>query len=264
MIKAGRLSLALILTLTVSMAMRAAEQSSQSQTQTMQLQNRNGIERIELQSGEGTPKHAVIWLHGLGATADDFVPVVPHLGLDAGRPVRFVFPQAPDRPITINGGMRMPGWYDIKGIRIEDKQDAEGMADSAALLARLIDEQVASGIPSNHILLFGFSQGGAVVYHQGLRHPQRLAGLACLSTYLPFANTLANEASEANRATPIVVHHGTMDAVVPIALGQRSVATLEELGYSVYWQDYPMAHEVNMQQIETLGAWINKVFLATE
>lgn len=256
----GLVSLTLNTTISAAGHATSSKSTLQLPTNNMQLQTQNGIARIELQTGEGTPEHAIIWLHGLGATADDFVPVVPHLGLAADRPIRFVFPQAPDRPITINGGMRMPGWYDIKGVSIQDKQDVDGMVESASLLAHLIDEQVARGVASRNILLFGFSQGGAVVYHQGLRHPQPLGGLACLSTYLPFAEMLANEASEANRSTPILVHHGSMDAVVPMTMGQASVAALKQLGYAVHWQQYPMAHEVSMEQIRALGAWVNSVY----
>ncbi len=234
--------------------------SAQTQSQAMTLKTINNISRIELQHGAGEPDSAIIWLHGLGATADDFVPIVPHLGLSKDLSIKFVFPQAPDRPITINGGMRMPGWYDIKGVNIEDKQDAEGMAESAATLASLIAELQAQGIPSTRIMVFGFSQGGAVAYHQALRHPEPLAGLVCLSTYLPFAETLAEQAHTANKGIPILVNHGSYDPVVPVAMGEASVSELKRLGYTVEWRQYPMEHQVVMEQIQALGEWINAGF----
>lgn len=254
------LTVVCILSLITISSYLKAEPQHHNQANTMQLKTINDISRIELQSGEGTPEHAIIWLHGLGATADDFVPIIPHLGLAADRPIKFVFPQAADRPITVNGGMRMPGWYDIKGLSIQDKQDAQGMAESAAIVAKLIDELIDQGIPSTNILLFGFSQGGAVVYHQGLRHPQQLAGLACLSTYLPFAEDVATQASDANKSIPILVNHGSFDAVVPVSMGEASVATLKALGCSVEWQQYPMEHQVMMEQIEALGKWIDSIY----
>lgn len=223
---------------------------------TMQI-NPNSIELIH---GDGDVQHAVIWLHGLGATANDFPPVVPELGLPKQRAIRFVFPQAPDRPITINGGMRMPGWYDIKGMDIKDKQDAEGMADSHALLEQLIQAQIDLGVPSQHIIIAGFSQGGAVAYFTGLRTPHRLAGILALSTYLPFAQQSEAEHSAVNLSTPIFASHGSFDPVVPLTLGETSVAQLKSLGYAVQWQVYPMEHNVIMPQIKDIGEWINGVF----
>lgn len=215
---------------------------------------------IELIHGEGTPTHCIIWLHGLGASATDFPPIVPELGLSKGRTIRFIFPQAPDRAITINGGMRMPGWYDIKGVNIEDKQDEVGMAESQTLLDSLIEAQVSSGIASENIMLAGFSQGGAVTYFTGVRSKRKLAGLLTLSTYLPFDQDTKAEQSGINIGTPIFASHGNHDGVVPIAMGQRSVSVLTELGYSVKWQTYPMEHQVVMAQIQDIGAWINEVF----
>lgn len=216
--------------------------------------------RIELTFGQGDPQHAVIWLHGLGATADDFPPIVPELGLDDSRAIQFVFPQAPTRPITINAGMQMPGWYDIKGMDIADKQDAVGMSESQAIVTALIKELVERGFATDNIILAGFSQGGAVIYHTGLRYPQALAGLLALSTYLPFAQNVEAERAAANRQIPIFASHGSVDPVVPIQLGRGSVDALEALGYEVQWQTYPMEHQVSMQQIQDIGAWINRVF----
>lgn len=215
---------------------------------------------IELVHGSGTPTHAVIWLHGLGATANDFPPIVPELGLKNSPSIRFIFPQAHDRPITINGGMSMPGWYDIKGINIEDKQDADGMAESHAMVEGLLDGLVESGIPSQNIILAGFSQGGAVTYFTGVRTQHELAGMLTLSTYLPFDSDTKDQQSGVNKQTPILACHGTHDGVVPMALGEMSVNTLKDLGYAVRWETYPMEHQVVMPQIKDIGQWINMVF----
>ncbi len=215
---------------------------------------------IELIHGSGQPTHAVIWLHGLGATANDFPPIVPELGLSQNRVIRFVFPQAPDRPITINGGMVMPGWYDIKGMDIADKQDAVGMTESQATLDRLIDEQIALKISAGNIIIAGFSQGGAVAYHVGVRSNHKLGGILALSTYIPFSEQVATEHSKVNIQTPILANHGTHDPVVPIQLGQASADLLVDLGYLIKWQTYPMEHQVVMEQIKDVGAWINQTF----
>lgn len=215
---------------------------------------------INLVFPEGQAKHAVIWLHGLGASSNDFPPVVTELGLDQNRPIQFVFPQAPNRPITINGGMVMPGWYDIKGVSIEDKQDALGMSESQATLESLIQEQVDRGVPSENIIIAGFSQGGAVVYHTGVRSQHRLAGMLTMSTYLPFANDVGNEKSDVNQATPIFASHGSLDQMVPIILGKTSAEKLSNLGYQVKWQSYAMEHNVVIEQLKDIGMWINSVF----
>lgn len=215
---------------------------------------------IVLMHGNGEPEHAVIWLHGLGATANDFPPIVPELGLDAARPIRFIFPQAPDRAITINGGMRMPGWYDIKGLDIGDKQDEVGMAESSELLEALIQAQVAQGIPSHNIIIAGFSQGGAVVYHTGIRTQHKLAGMLALSTYMPFAELVEQAQSGINKSTPIFASHGNFDPVVPVALGKQSADILSQHGYAVHWQAYPMEHNVIMEQIKEIGDWINQQY----
>ena len=215
---------------------------------------------IELVYGEGNVEHAVIWLHGLGASANDFPPVVPELGLDQHRAVRFIFPQAPNRPITINGGMSMPGWYDIKGMSIDDKQDAVGMAESQRLLNKLVDQQVEQGVPSENIIIAGFSQGGAVAYHTALRSELKFAGVLALSTYLAFASDLATQRHEANNQTAILVNHGSNDQVVPMDLAEMSVGVLQELGYQVDYKTYPMEHQVVMEQIKDIGLWINQRF----
>lgn len=220
----------------------------------------NQDKTIELIHGSGEVNHAIIWLHGLGASSSDFPPIVPELGLDNQRAIRFVFPQAPDRPITVNGGMVMPGWYDIKGIRIEDKQDAQGMQESQAMLEALVQQQVSLGVPSRNIIIAGFSQGGAVAYHTFVRSQHEFAGMLNLSTYLPFAQNVSVEQSKVNVASPVFASHGIQDPVVPIELGEMSVKALRDLGYSVQWQTYPMEHQVVMPQIKDIGRWINKVF----
>jgi len=217
---------------------------------------------IELIHGQGEPTHAIIWLHGLGATANDFPPIVPQLGLAADRTIRFIFPQAPDRPITINGGMRMPGWYDIKGLSIADKQDAVGMAESQETLNKIIASQVQAGIASNRIIVAGFSQGGAVAYFTAVRSEHTLAGVLALSTYLPFAENTQSEQTAKNIATPFLANHGTFDPVVPIELGKTSVDVLQELGYEIEWKTYSMEHNVVPEQIRNIGNWIDTVFSA--
>lgn len=207
-----------------------------------------------------SPTHAVIWLHGLGATADDFVPVIPYLGLAKSLAVHFVFPQAPDRPITVNGGYVMPGWYDIKGMDITDKEDLLGMTQSQTMLEGLIQEQVAKGIPSSNIILAGFSQGGAVAYYTGIRSSQKLAGILALSTYLPFLRNAEAEHSKVNLTCPILAMHGRSDPVVPLSAGKLSADGLTALGYQVVWREYAMEHTVIPEQLEDIGIWINAVF----
>ncbi|MCL4167070.1 UNVERIFIED_CONTAM: hypothetical protein GTU68_026087, partial [Idotea baltica] len=202
---------------------------------------------------------AIIWLHGLGASSSDFPPVVPELGLSDEKTIRFIFPQAPNRPITINGGMVMPGWYDIKGMALEQKQDAEGMAESQETLEAFIDSEMDRGIPSENIIVAGFSQGGAVAYHTGVRCKHKLAGILALSTYLPFHDQVEAEKSGVNMKTPIFAHHGTYDPVVPIHLGKMSADKLVELGYPVEWKEYPMQHQVMLPQIRDIGEWVNSV-----
>lgn len=214
------------------------------------------IERIY---GAAEPTHAVIWLHGLGATADDFVPVIPYLGLASSLGVRFVFPQAPNRPITINGGHVMPGWYDIKGTDITDKEDLPGMTESRTTLEGLVDEQIKRGIPSTNIVLAGFSQGGAVAYYTAVRSQHKLGGLLALSTYLPFLAQLSAEHSGVNKSTPILAMHGNADPVVPLQAGKLSADGLVALGYPVEWRVYSMEHNVIPEQLTDIGVWLNSI-----
>lgn len=213
------------------------------------------LKYIELETNPN-PTAAVIWLHGLGASGHDFEPVVPELGLPTDAAVRFLFPHAPELPVTINGGMIMPAWYDIKGMNIDRVVDTEQLKVSAAAVARMIDREIERGIPAANIVIAGFSQGGAVAYELGLSYPQRLAGILALSTYFATANTV--EPSKANAGLPINVYHGTFDPVVPEALGRRSVEQLEVMGFQPRYETYPMEHSVCLEEIQDIGRFIEQ------
>ena len=200
---------------------------------------------------------AVIWLHGLGASGHDFEPVVPQLGLDGSRGVRFVFPHAPKRPVTVNGGYIMPAWYDIFEMSIERKIDTDQIMHSAEQIGALIERELANGIAADKIVIAGFSQGGAVAYQTALSYPKRLAGLMALSTY--FATDSSIDYSAANSDLPILIQHGTHDPVVPTQLGERAYTLLKDKQYPVNYLTYPMAHQVCMAQIEDIGQWLNRV-----
>ncbi len=205
---------------------------------------------------------SVIWLHGLGADGRDFVPIVPELGLPAEPAIRFVFPHAPVRAVTLNMGMRMRAWYDIKTLTAEGRADEEGIRESVALLERYIAAERASGIASERIVIAGFSQGGAIALHGGLRHPERLAGILALSAYVPLADMLSAELSDANRATKILMCHGQQDPVLPVALGVQARNALQAWGYSVEWKEYPMQHQVCLPEINAVATWIRGVLPA--
>ncbi len=205
-----------------------------------------------------TPQYAVIWLHGLGADGHDFEPLVPQLGQVGGPSLRFVFPHAPVRPISINGGMRMRAWYDIYGFGPDAPQDETGMAESTQRIGQLIQEQARHGIVEENIFLAGFSQGGAVAIATALCYPQRLAGLIALSTYLPNAQTLARDASSANAALPVFMAHGQIDPVLPYLLGIAARDGLQALGHAVDWHAYSMAHQVISAEIADLRAWLSR------
>jgi phospholipase/carboxylesterase len=210
------------------------------------------MEAIQIETGRN-PQAAVIWLHGLGADGHDFEPIVPELEL--AKPVRFVFPHAPIRPVTINNGMRMRAWYDIY-------QFGGGREDEAGLRAsqKLVEELIrAQGMPANKIVLAGFSQGGAIVLQAGLRQAERLAGIMALSCYLPIAATVAAERAEANKDVPIFMAHGRYDDVIPIQRAQQSREFLGKLGYAVDWHEYPMPHSVCPQEIGDISAFLAKV-----
>jgi phospholipase/carboxylesterase len=216
------------------------------------------LETIEIETGE-RPDACVIWLHGLGADGNDFVPIVNELALPAGRPIRFVFPHAPMMPVTINGGYVMRAWYDVSFDGVEKRADEAGIRASQAGIEKLIAREKARGIEARRTVLAGFSQGGAITLQTGLRHAQALAGLMVLSSYLPLAASLAAERAAANLATPIFMAHGREDPVIPIELAERSAAQLSALGHAVDWHDYAMEHSVCMPEIADLSAWLNKV-----
>jgi len=202
------------------------------------------------------PSHSVIWLHGLGADGNDFAPIVPEL-VPAGAPaLRFVFPHAPLRPITINNGMSMRGWYDIVGFDLNARQDEEGIRASIETVKALIERENARGVPTERIVLGGFSQGGAIALSAGLRLDQKLAGIVVLSAYLPLAAQLAAERSAANAAVPIFWGHGSADPVVTYPRGEQSRQALAQLGYQVDWHSYPMAHQVCPPELADLRQWL--------
>jgi phospholipase/carboxylesterase len=219
------------------------------------------LEAIEIETGSN-PTAAIVWMHGLGADGNDFVPIVRELKLAATPAVRFVFPHAPMRPVTINNGYVMRAWYDVTYGDLEGKSkrpDETGVRASEKEIVKLLAREQARGIDSEKIVLAGFSQGGALALQTGLRYPEKLAGIMALSTYLPLPETLAGEASKANRRTPIFMAHGTQDPVVSYAWGSTSRQMLEDLGYPVEWHDYPMQHSVCLDEVNDVGAWLKKV-----
>jgi phospholipase/carboxylesterase len=211
-------------------------------------------EAVEIESAP-SPDAAVIWLHGLGADGHDFEPVVPELRLPPQLRVRFVFPHAPVRPVTINMGMPMRAWYDILQMG-GSQEDEAGIRASQALLQALIEREKVRGVDPRRIVLAGFSQGGAIVLQTGLRYAERLAGILALSTYLPLAGKLAAERSAANRDLPVFMAHGTHDPMIGIPRARESRAALEILGYPVQWQEYAMAHSVCGEEIADIAAWL--------
>jgi phospholipase/carboxylesterase len=204
----------------------------------------------------GKPLASVIWLHGLGADGHDFVPIVPELRLPSESAVRFVFPHAPMRPVTINNGMRMRAWYDIVSLSAIGPPDEAGIRGSAASVERWIAREVEFGVAPGRIVIAGFSQGGAIALHAALRHAPRLMGILALSTYLPLHDRLAAEASPANRDVPILMCHGRDDPVLPMSLGVMSRDWLRALGYPVTWKDYRMQHQVSAEEIADISAWL--------
>ncbi len=209
-----------------------------------------------IMSPDAPASASVIWLHGLGADGHDFVSIVPELGLPATLPVRFVFPHAPVRPITLNGGMAMRGWYDIISLDRQGLQDDAGVRASENSIRGFIEREITAGVAARRIVIAGFSQGGAIALHTALRYPERLGGLLALSTYLPLHDSLATEASAANRDLAILMCHGRFDPVLPMSLGTSSRDQLRKLGYAVEWQDYPMQHQVCLEEIEHIGRWL--------
>ena len=222
------------------------------------------LDGIELQTGD-TPRFAVIWMHGLGADGSDFVPVVPHLGLDDAPSIRFVFPNAPQIPVSCNGGYVMPAWYDIISLAPNAREvDAAGVRRSREAIRRLIERENQRGVPGERIFVAGFSQGGAIAYSTALTHPQRLAGIVALSTYIPTPELLEAEATAVNAGLPIFAAHGNEDDVVSPELGTRARNLVQSLGHAVEWREYPMPHSVCAEEIIDIGAWLRQRMAAID
>lgn len=221
-------------------------------------------ETVEVLSG-GAPEGSVIWLHGLGADGHDFEPVVAELGLGDRLGLRFVFPHAPLRPVTINAGMTMRAWYDIVSLDRSGPQDEAGILESSRLLVGLAEREHERGIPFDKIVMAGFSQGGAIALHTALRFSQGLAGLMVLSTWLPLADRFGQEVAGNTQAQaktlPVFMAHGSFDPMLPVALGQHARDTLEAAGYEVAWHEYPMAHAVCAEEIDDIRDWLLSVYL---
>jgi phospholipase/carboxylesterase len=214
------------------------------------------LETVEIESAP-SPQAAIIWMHGLGADGHDFAPIVPELRLSV--PVRFVFPHAPMRPVTINQGAVMRAWYDVRGVGGERREDGDGVRGSQAHIEALIARERTRGLAADHVVLAGFSQGGAMALHTGLRHPERLAGVMALSCSLPLADALAAEAAPANRDTPIFMAHGAHDDMIPLARARQAHDILVGLGWRVEWHEYPMPHSVCAEEIADISTWLATV-----
>lgn len=217
------------------------------------------LETVEQQTG-AAPQWCVLWLHGLGADGNDFAPIVPQLLRPDWPALRFVFPHAPLRQVTINGGMRMRAWYDIRSMSIDQRADEQGVRESIAQLEALIAREGERGIPPSRIVLAGFSQGGAIVLSAALRRQQAVAGVMALSTYLPLAAQTPAEATAAGRGTPVFMAHGQLDPVVTLNLGERSREALRAMGVPVEWHTYPMPHAVCPDEIDDIRQWLDQRF----
>jgi len=216
------------------------------------------LDAIEIETAPA-PTAAVIWMHGLGADGHDFEPIVPELRLGPRPAIRFVFPHAPLRPVTINQGHVMRAWYDIRALAGVRREDEAGVRQSARQIESLIARERQRGIPAERLVLAGFSQGGAMALHTGLRHAERLAGVMALSCYLPLASTLEAEAAPANRAVPIFWAHGVLDPMIPLALAEQRREQLAALGYAIEWHQYAMPHSVSAEEIAEIARWLGRV-----
>ncbi|MBT8059877.1 MAG: alpha/beta fold hydrolase [Gammaproteobacteria bacterium] len=215
------------------------------------------LQTVEISTG-AEPTAAVVWLHGLGADGHDFEPLVPELEWPGAPPIRYVFPHAPVRPVTLNGGMAMRAWYDIVSLTGDRDADQAGIGLSMDQAAALVRRERERGIPSERIVVAGFSQGGAIALQAALRYPEKLAGLIALSTYLLLDHRLDSERSDANRDLPVFVGHGTVDPMVPIQLGEQVAARLEAMGHPVDWHRYPMPHAVCPEEVGHLVTWLRR------
>lgn len=216
------------------------------------------LDCIEIQP-PGSASASVIWLHGLGASGHDFVPVVPELGLGKNHGVRFIFPNAPTRPVTVNNGLVMPAWYDITDLDIAARPDQNGIETSTVQINELIDLEIRAGIAPERIILAGFSQGGAVALHAGLLQGRPLAGIMALSTYLPLREAILSLDLDAHPDTSVFMGHGNQDPVVPVSLGHATRDFLSRLGYGIDWHEYPMAHQVCAPEIADIGTWLRSI-----
>ena len=203
----------------------------------------------------GRHRASIIWLHGLGADGHDFEPIVSELRLPSKLGIRFIFPNAPIRKITINNNMKMRGWYDIKSSNLQDMEDVESIVKSSNLIHNYIDAEIKKGIESDKIIIAGFSQGGAIALHSGIRYPSKLAGILALSSYLPLPENLEKETSEC-KEMPIIMAHGKDDNIIPIEQGRSSYRTLIENGYKVEWSEYTMQHSICSDEILMIKKWI--------
>ena len=215
------------------------------------------LEALEIESAP-SPTGAVIWLHGLGADGYDFVDIVPMLGIKAIT-TRFVFPHAPMRPVTINGGAVMRAWYDVRGDAGVRREDEAGVRESQQQIEALIAREKTRGVPAGRIVLAGFSQGGAMALQTSLRHPERLAGIMALSCFLPLTDKVAAEAAPANRDVPIFMAHGTNDPLIPLARARHAYDLLTSLGYCIEWHEYPIPHSVSPAEIRDISAWLQRI-----
>jgi phospholipase/carboxylesterase len=216
------------------------------------------LQNIEIETAPN-PTVAVIWLHGLGADGNDFVPLVRELDLKGLPGIRFVFPHAKQIPVTINGGYIMRAWYDISVADLTRREDETGLRDSQRDVEALIAREKARGIPASRIILAGFSQGCAMTLQTGLRHPEKLAGMLCLSGYLPLNETVTHERTEESIDTPIFMAHGRQDHVVPFVRAEQSRDVLQGLGYTIEWHEYPMQHSLCFEEVQDISAWMKKV-----
>ena len=214
-------------------------------------------ECVEVTTGDN-PVGSVIWLHGLGADGHDFEPIVPELHLPADLPLRFVFPHAPIRPVTINGGMAMRAWYDIVSLDTEGRADAAGVHESTAILEELITREKTRGIDASRIVIAGFSMGGAIAINTALHTKEKLAGMMALSTYLPLPGDI--DGASGRRDLPVFMAHGSFDPMLPMQWGQVSAEKLREAGFEIEWHEYPMAHAVCPEEIRDIREWLLKVY----
>jgi phospholipase/carboxylesterase len=224
-------------------------------------QDMTQLETIQIDTAPN-PTVSVIWLHGLGADGNDFVPIAHELNLKNCPGIRFIFPHAPTMPVTINGGYVMRAWYDILGTDLVRQEDEAGLRKSQLAIEQLIANEKARGVPANRIFLAGFSQGCAMTLQTGLRHPEKLGGLLCLTGYVPIHTTVAAERSPANQTTPIFMAHGSGDPVIPMFRAEQSRDLLKSLGYAVEWHEYSMPHAVCPEEIDHIGDWFRRLLIA--